>query len=92
MSVDAKRKSVLDLADPVDLSLVWMDSTCAKLDIHYKARWQVELFFNWVKQPLHIKSFFGTSENEVKTQVWIAMSVYVLISGMLGSRRGSNPP
>jgi IS4 transposase len=46
----------------------------------YKARWQVELFFKWVKQHLRIKSFFGTSENAVKTQVWIAMSVYVLIA------------
>lgn len=46
----------------------------------YKARWQVELFFKWVKQHLHIKSFFGTSENAVKTQVWIAMSVYVLVA------------
>jgi hypothetical protein len=46
----------------------------------YKARWQVELFFKWVKQHLHIKSFFGTSENAVKTQVWIAVSVYVLIA------------
>jgi IS4 transposase len=46
----------------------------------YKARWQVELFFKWVKQHLRIKSFFGTSENAVKTQIWIAMSVYVLIA------------
>jgi hypothetical protein len=46
----------------------------------YKARWQVELFFKWVKQHLHIKAFFGTSENAVKTQIWIAMSVYVLIA------------
>jgi hypothetical protein len=46
----------------------------------YKARWQVELFFKWVKQHPHIKSFFGTSENAVKTQVWIAVSVYVLIA------------
>ncbi len=46
----------------------------------YKARWQVELFFKWVKQHLHIKAFFGTSENAVKTQVWIAMSVYLLIA------------
>ena len=46
----------------------------------YKARWQVELFFKWVKQHIRIKSFFGTSENAVKTQVWIAMSVYVLIA------------
>jgi IS4 transposase len=48
----------------------------------YKARWQVELFFKWVKQHLHIKAFFGTSENAVKTQVWIAMSVYLLIAIM----------
>jgi IS4 transposase len=46
----------------------------------YKARWQVELFFKWIKQHLHIKGFFGTSENAVKTQIWIAMSVYVLIA------------
>lgn len=46
----------------------------------YKARWQIELFFKWIKQHLHIKSFFGTSENAVKTQVWIAMSVYLLIA------------
>ena len=46
----------------------------------YKARWQVELFFKWVKQHLHIKALFGTSENAVKTKVWIAMSVYVLIA------------
>jgi IS4 transposase len=46
----------------------------------YKGRWKVELFFKWVKQHLHIKAFFGTSENAVKTQVWIAMSVYVLIA------------
>ena len=46
----------------------------------YMARWQVELFFKWVKQHLHIKAFFGASENAVKTQVWIAMSVYVLIA------------
>jgi len=46
----------------------------------YKARWQVELFFKWVKQHLRIKSFFGTSENAVKTQIWIAVCVYVLIA------------
>jgi len=44
----------------------------------YRCRWQVELFFKWIKQHLRIKSFFGTSENAVKTQVWIAVSVYVL--------------
>ncbi len=46
----------------------------------YKSRWQVELFFRWVKQHLRIKSFFGTSENAVKTQIWIAVSVYVLVA------------
>ncbi len=44
----------------------------------YKQRWQVELFFKWIKQHLHIKSFYGTSANAVKTQIWIALSVYVL--------------
>jgi hypothetical protein len=46
----------------------------------YKARWRVELFFKWIKQHLRIKAFFGTSENAVKTQVWIAVSVYVLVA------------
>ena len=46
----------------------------------YRSRWQVELFFKWIKQHLRIKSFFGTSENAVKTQVWIAVSVYVLVA------------
>lgn len=46
----------------------------------YKCRWQVELFFKWIKQHLRIKRFFGTSENAVKTQVWIAVSVYVLVA------------
>jgi len=46
----------------------------------YRYRWQVELFFKWIKQHLRIKSFFGTSENAVKTQVWIAISVYVLVA------------
>lgn len=51
--------------------------TIAKL---YKCRWQVELFFKWIKQHLRIKTFFGTSDNAVKTQVWIAISVYVLVA------------
>jgi hypothetical protein len=46
----------------------------------YKSRWQVELFFKWIKQHLRIKRFFGTSENAVKTQIWIAVSVYVLVA------------
>jgi hypothetical protein len=51
--------------------------TIAKL---YKCRWQVELFFKWIKQNLRIKTFFGLSENAVKTQIWIAVSVYVLVA------------
>ena len=46
----------------------------------YRCRWQVELFFKWIKQHLRIKAFFGTSENAVKTQVWIAISIYVLVA------------
>ena len=46
----------------------------------YRYRWQVELFFKWIKQHLRIKAFFGTSENAVKTQIWIAISVYVLVA------------
>jgi Transposase DDE domain/Domain of unknown function (DUF4372) len=46
----------------------------------YKARWQVELFFKWIKQHLRIKTFYGTTENAVKSQIWIAVSVYVLIA------------
>lgn len=46
----------------------------------YKNRWKVELFFKWIKQHLRIKSFFGTSENAVKTQIWIAVTVYALVA------------
>lgn len=46
----------------------------------YKCRWKVELFFKWIKQHLRIKAFFGTSENAVKTQIWIAISIYVLVA------------
>jgi IS4 transposase len=53
--------------------------TIAKL---YRCRWQVELFFKWIKQNLRIKTFYGTSENAVKTQIWIAVSVYVLVAIM----------
>ena len=52
-------------------------ATIAKL---YKCRWQVELFFKWIKQHLRIKAFYGTSENAVKTQIWIAISVYCLVA------------
>ena len=46
----------------------------------YRCRWQVEMFFKWIKQHLRIKAFYGTTENAVKTQIWIAISVYVLVS------------
>src|SRR3989339_803135 len=46
----------------------------------YKERWQIELFFKWIKQHLRIKSFYGTSQNAVKTQIWIAVSVYLLVA------------
>jgi hypothetical protein len=46
----------------------------------YKCRWRIELFFKWIKQHLRIKAFFGTSPNAVKTQIWIAISIYVLVA------------
>jgi len=46
----------------------------------YKARWQVELFFKWIKQHLKVKSFVGTSKNAVLTQIWVALCVYLLLS------------
>jgi hypothetical protein len=51
--------------------------TIAKI---YKCRWKVELFFKWIKQNLHIKSFYGTSDNAVRIQVWVAISTYVLVA------------
>jgi len=46
----------------------------------YQCRWQIELFFKWIKQHLRIKAFYGTSDNAVKTQIWIAITVYVLVA------------
>jgi Transposase DDE domain len=48
----------------------------------YKSRWQLELFFKWIKQHLRITAFYGTSENAVRTQIWIAVSVYVLVASI----------
>ena len=56
----------------------------------YKSRWKVELFFKWIKQHLRIKRFYGTSENAVKTQIWIAVSVYVLVA-ILREQPGVEP-
>ena len=47
---------------------------------HHAKRWQIELFFRWIKQNLRIKTFYGTSDNAVKTQIWIALCVYVLVA------------
>jgi hypothetical protein len=58
-------------------NFTWPARTIAQL---YKSRWQVELFFKWIKQHLRIKAFYGVSENAVKTQIWIALSVYVLVA------------
>ena len=55
----------------------------------YRYRWQVELVFKWIKQHLRIKSFFGMSENAVKTQIWIAATVYVLVA-VLRKRLGTS--
>jgi IS4 transposase len=54
--------------------------TAATICARYKARWQVELFFKWIKPHLRIKKFYGHSENAVKSQIWIAVSVYVLVA------------
>ena len=72
--IDAKtRKRLSFLTNNFDLSPL----TIARL---YRARWQVELFFKWLKQYLRIKAFYGTSENAVKTQIWTAIAVYVLVA------------
>ena len=70
--IDTKKRFVL-LTNNFTLSA----TEIAKL---YKCRWQVELFFKWIKQHLRIKAFYGTSENALKTQIWIAISVYVLVA------------
>ena len=66
-----------------NLTLVFLtnnfDLPAITIALLYKARWRVELFFKWIKQHLRIKAFFGTSENAVKTQIWIAISIYVLV-------------
>lgn len=54
----------------------------------YKSRWQIELFFKWIKQHLRIKSFYGTNQNAVKAQIWIAVSVYLLVA-IVNKRLGS---
>jgi transposase len=58
----------------------------------YKARWEIELFFKWIKQNLKVKSFYGTSPNAVKTQIWIAMIVYLVIAILRERYRLKNSP
>ena len=69
---------------PTNKSLVFLTNnfTLPALSIAslYKLRWQVELFFKWIKQHLRIKTFYGTSDNAVRTQIWIAVCVYLLIA------------
>jgi hypothetical protein len=71
--IDDQNKRLLFITNNMSLPAL----TIAEL---YRCRWQIELFFKWIKQHLRIKSFYGTSENAVKTQIWIAISVYVLVA------------
>ncbi|UCG08942.1 MAG: IS4 family transposase [Desulfobacterales bacterium] len=70
---DQQKKNLVFLTNHFNLPAL----TVAEL---YRCRWQIELFFKWIKQHLRIKAFYGTSENAVKTQIWIAISVYVLVA------------
>ena len=77
-----RRVSYLDVETKKRFKFLTNNFTLPALTIAliYKSRWQIELFFKWIKQHLRIKAFFGTSENAVKTQIWIAVSVYVLVA------------
>ena len=77
-----RRVSYLDVKTRKRFKFLTNNFTLPALTIAqiYKARWQVELFFKWIKQHLRIKAFYGTSENAVKTQIWVAVSVYVLVA------------
>jgi uncharacterized protein DUF4372/DDE family transposase len=79
-----RRVSYFDAQTNKRLKFLTNNFTLSALTIAqiYKCRWQVELFFKWIKQHLRIKAFYGTSENAVKTQIWIAVSVYVLVAIM----------
>jgi Transposase DDE domain len=86
-----RRVSYLDAQSKKRFKFLTNNFTLPALTIAqiYKCRWQVELFFKWIKQHLRIKAFFGTSENAVKTQIWIAVSVYVLVA-IIRKRLGLN--
>jgi len=77
-----RRVSYFDAATNKRLKFLTNNFTLPALTIAriYKSRWQIELFFKWIKQHLRIKKFYGASENAVKTQIWIAVSVYVLVA------------
>jgi len=77
-----RRVSYLDVKTRKRFKFLTNNFTLPALTIAqiYKCRWQVELFFKWIKQHLRIKAFYGTSENAVKTQLWISVSVYVLVA------------
>jgi IS4 transposase len=77
-----RRVRVFDAPQQKGLTFLTNNFTLPALTITqlYKSRWHVELFFKWIKQHLRIKAFYGTTENAVKTQVWIAVSVYVLVA------------
>ena len=77
-----RRVSYYDIVTSKRLVFLTNNFTLPALTIAqiYKQRWQVELFFRWIKMHLRIKAFYGTSENAVKTQIWIAVSVYVLVA------------
>src|SRR5450755_3170433 len=77
-----RRVSYLDVETRKRFKFLTNNFTLPALTIAqiFKSRWQVELFFRWIKMHLRIKSFYGTSENAVKTQIWIAVSVYVLVA------------
>jgi hypothetical protein len=77
-----RRVSYLDVATRKRFKFLTNNFTLPALTIAqiYKSRWQIELFFKWIKQHLRIKAFYGTSQNAVKTQIWIAVSVYVLVA------------
>ena len=77
-----RRVSYLDVKTRKRFKFLTNNFTLPALTIAqvYKSRWQIELFFRWIKQHLRIKAFYGTSENAVKTQIWIAVSVYMLVA------------
>ena len=77
-----RRVRYLDVENNKNLTFLTNNFTLPAIKIAqlYKCRWQIELFFKWIKQHLRIKSFYGTSENAVKTQIWIAICVYLLVA------------